>query len=133
MYSISGIWETDELTFTIEDASGGYFDDNENWVQGDLTTEDVKGSLQPFRTVSQTQLTLPSGVKSDDARLFYTRSDVDLSSAKDRGDKLGDTTVIEGSPYFIQDKGNWSRLGVCANHKVYLLLLNQQRPLTEDT
>lgn len=133
MYSTSGIWESDSLTFTIEDSSGGYFDDNENWVQGELTTVTVAGSLQPYRTVSQTQLTLPSGVKSDDARLFYTRSSTDLTSAKDRGNKLGDTTTVEGSPYFIHDKGNWSRLGVCANHKVYLLLLNQQAPLTEDT
>lgn len=132
MYPSTNIWETDTLIFSEENPTAGYFDDDENWIQGTVTEVTAVGSLQPFLTTSIRRIVLPRGVKEEDARLFYTKAS-NLKSAKDSTRQEASVTTINGEEYYIEEKGDWSRLGTYLKHYVYLLVKRPQNPLTSDT
>ncbi len=132
MYVTTSLWETDELAFTEIDETGGYFTEGRDWVEGEPTTRNVLGSLQPVDITSTSRLPLPSGVKEEDARVFLTK-DGDLKSAKDFNNQQAATTVIDGQPYFVDKKGDRSRIGTHLRHYVYLLVKSPKPTLTSET
>ncbi len=132
MYISKSLWATDELTFTEEDPSSGYYDTHRNWVSGTTTEVVAEGSLQPFKTTNTQRLVLPSGIKDEDARIFYSKVS-DLKAAEDFTMQLASTAVVDGRVFFIDQKGDWSRIGTYLKHYAYLLIKKPQNPLTSET
>ena len=95
-------------------ASGGYLDDNGNWV--DSATETVipiKCSLQPFRNGDQ-QIDLPEGISSKDSYFIFTKTEV--LSADDRTDTKADETEIKGVRYECFWVEDWTHYGLSTDH-----------------
>lgn len=132
MYARTSLWETDELVFTETSTTGGYFDDDENWVPGESSNTTCLGSLQPYTTTNTKRLVLPSGIKEEDARMFYSKT-CNLKAASEVTEEYAATTIIDGKEFYVDRKGDWSRIGVCLRHYAYLLIKRPLNPLTSET
>jgi hypothetical protein len=75
--------------------------------------EDVKFSIQPF-TKGSTQHVLPEGIKSDDARVLFTKFAMKQASQKTK--LKADRVEIDDEIYVAFKVASWSTHGLLADH-----------------
>ena len=117
--------QTSSITFTRHgsDTDKSYVD-----VDGSIVTPtstsliETKGSLQPFSR-KQNRVALDEGMREEDFYVYYTKSD--LRTTNQFSNDLPDTCTIDGNPYKIVRKGNWSRFGLSVDNNEYYLQLIQ--------
>jgi len=116
--------KTHELTFTFE-VDGHYNADGE-WTTGTITTKTLLGSLQSMRRgsdlhklgLSTTQL--PDGYLVEDAKAFYTQSNVDMLD--EDNDVSPSTTTINNKIYKVWKMRDNTGFGLKVDHSVIILL-----------
>lgn len=104
---------TEKLTIQRRQAGGGYFDDNYQYIEPTPELIEIDCSVQPFRN-GQSQIELPEGVRSSDARNVYTKTPI-LTNIEQQ-DQLPDITTIDGFEYECFNVENWSRYGLKVDH-----------------
>lgn len=119
---VGSTFDVDSLIFTQEDPDSGYYDDNMNWVASSVELDPIRGLLQPFAGTDRKQMTLPAGIRAEDVWLFTTR-DGSIKAAEEVSQQLAAKTTIGNREYYVQRKGDWSRIGIHSKHYSYMLVL----------
>src|SRR5690606_13228252 len=116
---IPRLLKTHTLQFT-SDAVDGYYDDGGNWGDPEPSDPfDVKGNIQPF-IMGWSQRALPEGSTAIDARIFY--SVTNLTPTDERLGVIGDKTIIDGIPFRVYHKMDWTGYGTRIQHYKYILV-----------
>jgi hypothetical protein len=111
------------LTFQ-RDGGDGYWDEHGEWIPSTPVVYQARGNLQPFQEGKE-QTILPEGKTSNDAFLFYTKTQINTASQFTK--ELADTTVVDGLTYYALAVEDWSKQpGLLPTHWKIVLLRNDQ-------
>ena len=120
-----GLLKTTVLTFTRFEEGNYDVGGTEEWVDGTPTPVIAEGSLQPFRE-GTSKVVLPEGTKTQDARLFYTKTL--LRTEDEFNNTVADTTVINGATYEVFNSGDWNQFGLSVDHFRAILIRRDKDP-----
>ena len=118
------------ITLVFSKAAAGYYE-GRNWVQGEVTSFNADGSLQPIdRRTFQINSTLikeveSRGVSSSDVRVFYTKTKLIPSDSFAKTD--GYTTTIDSVPYEVIMSNPWVGLDSDLEHYEVFLIRKRGR------
>lgn len=85
----------------------GYSDDNGDWIEGgqDLAITSFDCNIQPYLK-GEYQMTLPEGIKSIDAFVAYSQTEVKTSDQFEL--KSADRTIYKGQEYYAYASSDWT-------------------------
>lgn len=101
----NSLLEEQDIVRIRTDSSGSYNEDGD-WVSGTETTETIKCIVQPYRNGSS-QFILPEGVKSEDTRVVYSKSD--LRNTSEHYKYVADILIIDDLKYQVQQVSDYSK------------------------
>lgn len=94
--------------------STGYFDENENWVDGvGQTSIPIKCSIQPYNK-GRHRIELPEGVRADSAIIIYTG--VQIFNQDDLTSRSADELIYKGNKFECFDVEDWTEHGLKSDH-----------------
>jgi len=113
-------------------SDGGYYNEEGKWINGDLTDLDIRGSLQPIGNLAQEiQRVLPEGVRMDDVRVLYTRTEVRVGN--DRTGVEADDIIFynpfveRNEVYEVFRVDPWFALHRLSHFKAYIFLKDRDK------
>jgi hypothetical protein len=118
--------------FVRQRSDGGSYGANGKWTNGNLVDLDIRGSLQPIGNLAQEiQKVLPSGVRMDDVRVLYTRTE--LRVGNDRTGIEADN-VVYSNPLTGRDEvyevfrvDPWTALHRLSHFKAFIFLKDRDK------
>lgn len=112
------LFKTHTLIFSIP--SGNTLNEFGEIVEGTPINKSVQGSLQAIRTGGTVARSLPEGIRTSDARFFYTKTNLQLA---DEGLKVSSAyTTIDGKKFTIFSEEDNTGFGLKTDHYKYLLV-----------
>lgn len=94
-----------ELTFLRDTGTGGGWGEDGNWQEQRRSPIKVRGSLQPYTMSRGSTLTLPEGLKYNDAKVFYSGETIFTVDQFDM--TKADVTFIDGLEYVAIATADW--------------------------
>lgn len=118
--------------FVRQRSDGGYYTPEGEWINGDLTNLNIRGTLQPIGNLAQEiQRVLPEGVRMDDVRVLYTVTE--LRVGNDRTGIEADN-VIYSNPLTSRDEvyevfrvDPWVALHRLSHFKAFVFLKDRDK------
>tara|TARA_R110002126_G_scaffold34517_6_gene106819 strand:+ start:681 stop:1043 length:363 start_codon:yes stop_codon:yes gene_type:complete len=102
------------LSILRDISSSGYYDDNENWVDGVPSTPiPIKCSIQPFNK-GKHRIEIPTGVRTNDALLIYTKTPLFTQDNSDN--QTADEFSYKDRLYECIYVEDWTEHGLISDH-----------------
>ncbi len=113
-------------------SEGGYYTQSGKWVDGDTISLDIRGSLQPVGALAQEiQRVLPEGIRMDDVRVLYTRTDVrtgnDRTGTEADDILFSNTLTGRDEVYEVFRVDPWTALHKLSHFKAYVFLKDKDK------
>ena len=113
-------------------SEGGYYDLDGKWIDGDVVSVDIRGSLQPMGGLAQEiQRVLPEGIRMDDVRVLYTRSEVRTGNDRTgtEADDILYSNILTGRDevYEVFRVDPWVALHRLSHFKAYVFLKDKDK------
>lgn len=116
------LMSTSSITFK-RNSGVGYYNTSGEWVEGATTDVPTVGNIQPYRA-GTSQMTLPEGLKAEDALIYYTETPINTVSQFTK--TLADQVDIDSRTYIAHNSENWARYGLRCDHYKVLLVREDQ-------
>lgn len=111
------LMSTHSLIFSIPGVS--YRGSDSLWVEGTPSALKTIGSLQAFSRGKET-LVLPEGLRSQDARVYYSKDTIPLLD--EYTESKASSVTIDGKKFYAFDVEHNVGFGLVADHYKYYLL-----------
>lgn len=98
----------DAVTLPLTRTLPGHVDNNGNWVDGatDPSITTFNCNLQPYQD-GHSQITLPEGIKSTDAFVAYTKTEI--KTADEFNMTSADQTTYKSRQYYAHAAMDWTK------------------------